>query len=35
MAANNPYKEDIDFATLALQDADFAKVYVNCQDYHV
>ncbi|KAG9245797.1 DUF890 domain protein [Calycina marina] len=23
---NNPYKEEIDFATLALQDADFAKI---------
>lgn len=32
MATNNPYKEDIDFAALALQDADFAKVYVK---YHL
>jgi len=25
---HNPYKDEIDFAQLALQDADFAKVYV-------
>lgn len=28
MVTNNPYKDDIDFAVLALQDADFAKMYV-------
>ena len=28
MATNNPYKDDIDFALLAQQDADFAKMYV-------
>jgi hypothetical protein len=29
METNKPYKDDIDFAALALQDADFAKMYVN------
>lgn len=28
MTSHNPYAEDIDFAALAIQDADFAKVYV-------
>jgi hypothetical protein len=27
-SVGNPYKEDIDFAALAIQDADFARVYV-------
>jgi len=26
MNIQNPYKEDVNFAQLALQDADFAKV---------
>jgi hypothetical protein len=29
MDINNPYKDDIDFAALAIQDPDFSKVYVN------
>ena len=29
MTTINPYKEDIDFAALAIQDADFAKVYLS------
>lgn len=29
MDANNPYKNELDFAGLAVEDPDFAKVYVN------
>ena len=33
MEGNNPYKDDVDFAALAIQDPQFAKVYVNLKLY--
>ena len=29
LSTTNPYSQDIDFAALAVQDADFARVYAS------